>query len=114
MVNETKFCSNCGAEIAKAAEICPKCGVRVKAPVKEKNPGLSAVLEFVPGLFGFLGIGHIYNGNFGKGIIFLVGYWIFLAVELLLMFVLIGFLLLPVNLIIIFISAYLAYNDAKS
>ncbi|BDC35803.1 MAG: zinc-ribbon domain-containing protein [Candidatus Methanoliparum thermophilum] len=32
MVEErrNKFCSNCGAEIDKNAEICPKCGVRVK------------------------------------------------------------------------------------
>ena len=28
---DKKFCSNCGAEIDAKAEICPKCGVRVKA-----------------------------------------------------------------------------------
>ena len=42
MVEETKCCSNCGAEIDKDAEICPKCGVRVKAPAAGvKNMGLA-------------------------------------------------------------------------
>jgi predicted amidophosphoribosyltransferase len=27
---DKKFCSNCGAEIDAKAEICPKCGVRVR------------------------------------------------------------------------------------
>jgi len=79
----------------------------------QKDPGIAALLEVVPGLFGFLGIGHIYNGNLGKGIIFLIGYWIFLIIELILMFVIIGFLLIPINLVIILLSAYLAYQDAK-
>lgn len=31
MSEETKYCSNCGAEIDAKAEICPKCGVRVES-----------------------------------------------------------------------------------
>jgi len=41
---DKKFCSNCGEEIDANAEICPKCGVRVKASGSdelEKIKGLS-------------------------------------------------------------------------
>jgi TM2 domain-containing membrane protein YozV/ribosomal protein S27AE len=76
---KTKFCSNCGEEIDLNAEICPKCGVRLIGPpkatptkeyrviVEEKSPGLAAVLSFfIPGL------GQIYNGQIGKGLLLLV------------------------------------------
>ncbi|HEY9206096.1 MAG TPA: zinc-ribbon domain-containing protein [Candidatus Methanoperedens sp.] len=82
-----KYCSNCGSEIDEKAEICPKCGVRVKAvPVEIKNPGLAAIASFfIPGL------GQVYNGEILKGLIFMFISGIFF----LLMFVLIGFILLP-------------------
>lgn len=66
MEKETKFCSNCGAEIDKNAEICPKCGVRIKAPPSTKNPVLAAILSFL-----CAGLGQIYNREIGKGIIFI-------------------------------------------
>lgn len=34
MSKETKYCSNCGAEIDAKAEICPECGVRVEVMPK--------------------------------------------------------------------------------
>ena len=53
MAKETKFCSNCGAEIDKEAEICPKYGMRVKVPtVGANSPGLAAVLSFFDCGFG--------------------------------------------------------------
>ncbi|HLD57040.1 MAG TPA: hypothetical protein VJA47_01970 [archaeon] len=58
----TKFCSTCGKKIHKLAEICPKCGVRVKEQ-KVLNPGFAAVLSFL-----YAGLGQIYNGELGKGI----------------------------------------------
>ena len=62
--SETKFCSNCGAKIDVKAEICPKCGVRVRAPkAKVKNPWLAMVLSLL-----IVGLGQIYNGQIGKGI----------------------------------------------
>ncbi len=69
MAKETKFCPNCGAEIDKNAEICPKCGVRVMVPtyVEKKSTGIAAVLSFV-----FVGLGQIYNGQIGKGILFVI------------------------------------------
>ncbi len=42
----TKYCKNCGELIDANAEICPKCGVRVKNPVSNKSPVLAAILSF--------------------------------------------------------------------
>ena len=96
--SETKFCSNCGAEIDKGAEICPKCGVRVKAPtVGVKSPGLAAVLSFF-----IVGLGQIYNGQIGKGIILIICY----AISIALCLVMIGSILLPILWIYAIFDAY--------
>jgi TM2 domain-containing membrane protein YozV len=108
----TKFCINCGEEIDTRAEICPKCGVRVAPPpasvqppqpviTERKNEGIAAVLSFI-----FVGLGQIYNGQIGKGIMFIiVG-----VVCVVLMLVLIGFLLYFVLWVY---NIYDAYNTAK-
>ena len=102
MVKETKFCSNCGEEIDIDAEICPKCGVRVKAPtVGEKNPGLAAVLSFL-----IVGLGQIYNGQIGKGIVLIICY----VISILLVFIVIG---IPLLVILWIYGIYDAYNTAK-
>ncbi len=105
-----KFCVNCGAEIDARAEICPKCGVRVAPPppspaptvqFTRKNEGIAAVLSFL-----FVGLGQIYNGEIGKGIMFLV-----IGVILVFtMLFLIGFILYPLFWIY---NIYDAYNTAK-
>ncbi len=103
MAKETKFCPNCGAEIDKNAEICPKCGVRVMVPtyVEKKSTGIAAVLSFV-----FVGLGQIYNGQIGKGILFVI-----IGVILVLsMFVLVGFILYPLFWIY---NIYDAYKTAQ-
>ena len=87
----TKFCQNCGAEIDRRAEICPKCGVRVELPPSVnpviKNPGIAAVLSFfIPGL------GQIYNGQIGKGILFIIT-GVILA---LMIIIVIGIILYPI------------------
>ena len=109
---KTKFCVNCGAEIDERAEICPKCGVRVAPPppptnsmptvlAERKSEGLAAVLSFL-----FVGLGQIYNGQIGKGILFIiVG-----VVAVLSMLILIGFLLYPLFWIY---NIYDAYSTAK-
>lgn len=99
-----KFCSNCGNEIDEKAEICPKCGVRVK-PVsirtEKKSSGIAAIASFfIPGL------GQIYNGQIGKGIMFIIISIIFA----LLMIVLIGFILLPLFWVY---NIYDAYKTAE-
>jgi len=98
-----KFCSNCGNQIDEKAEICPKCGVRVMPPVytEKKSSGISAVLSaIVPGL------GQIYNGQIGKGVLFFIAS-IFLALTI---FILIGFILLPLFWIY---NIYEAYSTAE-
>lgn len=100
------YCPHCGSVISKEAEICPKCGVRVKqAPPayteQKKNPGIAAVLSVV-----FVGLGQIYNGQIGKGILFIILGIVFLA----LIIVLVGFILAPVFWIY---NIYDAYSTAK-
>ncbi len=105
-----KFCVNCGAEIDAKAEICPKCGVRVAQPpaptsqpagVQKKNEGIAAVASFL-----FVGLGQIYNGQIGKGILF----FILGIVFVLLSFVLIG---IPLYIILWIYNIYDAYNTAR-
>jgi len=115
----TKFCVNCGSEIDARAEICPNCGVRVAPPppampnqpygyapqpnvnIERKNEGLAAVLSFL-----FVGLGQIYNGEIGKGIMFII----FGAIAIFTMLFLIGFIIYPVFWIY---NIYDAYNTAK-
>lgn len=53
----TKFCADCGMEINKTAEICPKCGVR---QLTEKGKNISVIVVFVVVLLGgFAAIGLI-------------------------------------------------------
>ena len=77
-MGETKYCTNCGAEIDLKAEICPKCGVRQANPgayrdtsthngYNQKNPVLAAVLSLI-----IVGLGQVYNGQTIKGIIIFV------------------------------------------
>ncbi len=108
METKTKYCSNCGAQIDIKAEICPKCGVRVVQvpspvglPTEKKSEGISAILSFfIPGL------GQIYNGQIGKGIVMII-VGVILAFT---MVILIGFILYPIFWIW---NIYDAYSIAK-
>lgn len=98
------FCKNCGSEIDEKAEICPKCGVRVKpVPIstEKKSSGIAAIASFfIPGL------GQIYNGEIGKGILFIIISFILVI----LMLVVIGFILYPLFWIL---NIYDAYKTAE-
>jgi len=103
----TKYCSNCGNQIDKMAEICPDCGVRQPGAPKyqqvyqEKNPVLAAVLSLL-----VVGLGQVYNGEVGKGILFFV-----LAIIIgLTLFIFIGFILVPLFWLF---AAYDAYTTAE-
>jgi TM2 domain-containing membrane protein YozV len=85
MTQELKFCRECGAELNERAEICVKCGIR-QSQKQNKNPGLAAVASFF-----FAGLGQIYNGEIGKGFL-LMGVQV---INVLLMFVVIGFITYP-------------------
>jgi TM2 domain-containing membrane protein YozV len=99
-----KFCPNCGSEIDEKAEICPKCGVRVAAvPIhtEKKSSGIAAIASFI-----IPGLGQIYNGQIGKGIMFIIIGGI-LALS---MFILIGFILYPIFWLY---NIYDAYKTAE-
>jgi len=67
------FCSSCGAVIKKAAEICPKCGVRQigrKGVTEVSSRWLTVLLLSI--FFGALGVDRFYVGNIGTGILKLV------------------------------------------
>ena len=66
-----------------------------------KNPGVAAVLSFF-----FCGLGQIYNGQILKGIILLICY----AISWLLMYILIGFIIVPILWIW---GMYDAYRSAE-
>lgn len=46
-----------------------------------KNRGTALVLEIVPALFGFFGIGWIYAGEAGNGLILMFGMFIWTAIQ---------------------------------
>ncbi|MDV2582214.1 hypothetical protein [Alkalibacillus haloalkaliphilus] len=63
----------------------------------QKNTGVAALLSFL-----YCGLGQIYNGEFGKAIGFMIGYF----VSILSMFILIGFITTPALWIWGMIDAY--------
>ena len=96
------FCSGCGRAMAATDQFCPGCGLRTSPPgaptslastagtavapaqqamphpmqapqqvivVAPKSPGVAAVLSFF-----WAGLGQIYNGEIGKGILFMILY----------------------------------------
>ena len=61
-----------------------------------RSAGAAVLLEVLPGfLFQTFGIGQVYAGNVGTGLLFMFGYWLVQFVNLLLCFLLIGFVTLP-------------------
>lgn len=123
------FCSGCGHAISATDQFCFGCGRKTGAgaptslaptagtavapaqqvmphpmPVQQqvivvspKSPGVAAVLSFF-----WAGLGQIYNGEIGKGIIFMVLY----LVSAFLMMAIIGFITTPILWIFGMVDAY--------
>ncbi len=81
------FCQNCGKEVQSDASFCPSCGQSLKGAstqrvatspttsavlLEHKSPGIAAVLALILGIVGLWGIGHIYVGRLGRGIVLLI------------------------------------------
>ncbi|MEM6885089.1 MAG: hypothetical protein AAF571_08655 [Verrucomicrobiota bacterium] len=61
--------------------------------INSSTPDTAMLLELLPGFFfQTFGIGHIYTGNVATGLLIMFSYWILCIINLLLCFVLIGFL----------------------
>ncbi len=68
---------------------------------------IAMIIEIVFGLFGLLGLGWLYVGNFVFSLAFLFGYWILLAIEgVIIAFSggLCGCLFFPLNIVLIVVS----------
>lgn len=101
----TKFCGNCGTEIAEETEVCPKCGAKTMSPpgfqeyevAAKKSEVIAASASFV-----FPGLGQIYNGQIGKGIMYgIIGLILLFSIAFL-----IGIILYPVFWIYNIFDAY--------
>ena len=77
-----------------------------------KSPAVAVMLEFLPGFFfQTFGIGHIYAGNVGVGLLFMFGYWFVLFVNILLCLLIIGFITGPLCFLgTMLVSSMLAAN----
>ena len=84
-------------------------------PKQQADPGIAALLEVLGGMFAqTFGIGHIYAGNVGTGLLFMFGYWFLCFINILLMIVFIGILTYPLCwIIIMIISPIVAANSVK-
>jgi TM2 domain-containing membrane protein YozV len=80
-----------------------------------KSSGVAVLLEVLPGFFfQTFGIGHIYAGNVGVGLLFMFGYWFVQFINFLLCFLIIGFITLPVCwLAMLVISPTVAANTVS-
>lgn len=69
-----------------------------------KDPSAGLLIELLPGLFGFLGIGYLWAGETLLGIALLLGYWAFWGIVAVAMVLSLGLLLcfLPFFLLLYF------------
>jgi len=80
--------------------------------VQPKDPTIALLLELI-GYVGFLGIGHIWAGKTTRGILLLVGWWIYLSLSGLLTILLIGCLMLLAGLIVPIASGLYLKNEME-
>jgi len=80
-----------------------------------KDPGIALVLELLPGIVcQVFGLGSIYAGRVGQGLVVMIGYWIAQLVNVLLTFVLIGFLTAFATFVVTaVVASLLAWNAAR-
>ena len=86
------FCVKCGKENPEGSKFCAGCGSSMNVisdpnttpnttpnynnpnqrPMQWKNEGTAMVITILFGIFGLGGIGHIYLGRIGKGIVIVI------------------------------------------
>ncbi len=116
------FCQNCGTQVDDTAETCSSCGRSLRQAASppnlqkmsqqapqpapqpalivvrsEKSAGLAAVLSFF-----WCGLGQIYNGQIGKGVIMGILY----LISLVMVIIVIGIITTPILWIWGMIDAY--------
>jgi len=80
----------------------------------QKEVSTAVLLEVIPGLFGIFGIGHIYSGRAGLGLLFMFGFWFVSAINFVLAFMLVGLVTGPLCYVAaLIVSPILAANYCK-
>ena len=110
--DNARFCANCAQPLAAQTAAVPQNAAMQSVP----DPNTAFVLEFVLGIFGFMGIGWVYGRRTTLGLVMLVGWWLLVAGG-------IGGSLasggigccvwLPIHFVAPFISAILARNELE-
>jgi len=77
-----------------------------------KDPTMGLLLELL-GYLGFLGIGHIWAGKTTRGIMLLVGWWVYLAISGVLTILLIGCLMLLAGIAVPIASGFYLKNEME-
>lgn len=73
---QLSFCRNCGARYTEGAQLCPNCGTALDSAISPsvalqlKKASVSVLLAGLIGVV-FMGVGHIYLGRMGRGIVIL-------------------------------------------
>lgn len=68
------YCQGCGKEMHESAQACPSCGApNANALTGNKSRVVAGVLALLVGCFG---VHHFYLGNIGRGILYLLFFWI--------------------------------------
>jgi TM2 domain-containing membrane protein YozV len=63
-------------------------------------------LEAGPGLLGFFGMGHMYSGRVGTGLMIMISYWVLQAINIfVLMPLLIGWITTPLTMLAYMVAA---------
>ncbi|WP_265581249.1 hypothetical protein [Methanofollis aquaemaris] len=90
------YCPNCGTLLKdRDGAVCPQCGTRFQHTTKEKNLSIAVICAAsCPGL------GQVYNGEIGKGVLVLVG-------------TAVGMLLLIPGLLVYIYGIYDGYRTAQ-
>lgn len=136
LVDEARFCGSCGSQLAAPGPGAPPPDALSPPPVRDprpsaqptpapfgpqrggadvKDPNTALLLELLPGLvMGTYGIGHLYLGRVGRGLLLMFGYWFVAFVNLILASFVIGLCTLPLcHLGMAALSGIWAFNDAK-
>jgi hypothetical protein len=72
-----RFCSNCGRDLSPRAVVARSpLAAASGGPTHVPDPQNAFWLEFLLGIFGFLGIGWIYAGHLPTGLVMLIGWWV--------------------------------------
>jgi len=113
------FCINCGKKNPQGAKFCGGCGSSTNSPppnspppnspppnspppnnynqyqrpMQWKNESTVLLITVIFGIFGYGGIGHIYLGKIGKGIVLLIVGTILLVISVILLFMMMPFVI---------------------